>query len=60
MALRDLGLNEYSKEAKRLVNFRNKFVAHGSSNKNIKIEELEKCKNISKMMIEKYIEKINS
>lgn len=55
IALMDLGLSEYSKAAKKLVNFRNKFVAHGSSNKIIEIEELEKCKNISKMMIKKYI-----
>ncbi|QOT12790.1 hypothetical protein JNUCC32_12525 [Paenibacillus sp. JNUCC32] len=57
IALMDLGLSEYSKEANKLVNFRNKFVAHGSSNKIIKIQELEKCKSISKMMIKKYIEK---
>ncbi|WP_405175573.1 hypothetical protein MHI27_03405 [Paenibacillus sp. FSL H8-0261] len=57
VALIDLDLSEYSEETKRLVNFRNKFIAHGSSNKIIKIEELEKCKSISKMMIKKYIEK---
>jgi hypothetical protein len=57
IALIDLGLNDYSKEAKKLVNSRNKFVAHGGNNKIIEVEELEKCKNISKLMIKKYIEK---
>ncbi|MDT0122404.1 hypothetical protein Q9R46_07120 [Paenibacillus sp. RRE4] len=57
LALKDLGLDKYDEDLDVIVNYRNEFVAHGSSSKMVEISELEKCKEISKEMILKYIEK---
>lgn len=57
LALEDLGLVNYKEDLDKIVDYRNEFVAHGSSSKIVEISELEKCKEISKEMILKYIEK---